>query len=241
MPTKMYFLRMPKPDLSDKQLEKAQMDAEVAQYKDACDRALAAAKLANEHRYQRREEYQASFAQFGVSRADREALLARLRPMRDENRQASERRQQMNAQKAQLPAATVADLEKKIDDLEKKQAHETMDRKSENALIAEIKKLTKSRAAVARFEAENPSVCPPHPHHHHPLCSWDQRGRCRRPRVRCAGRGQQRRTGLNEDEQSGARGAAEDCAGGVHAGQGPNGRALGASARGTGEAGGSLE
>lgn len=159
LPTRMYFLRVPKPDLSERQLDKQHLDNELAQYKDACNRALAAAKLANEHRYQRREEYQASFAQFGVSKADREALLSRLKPLRDVNKQVSDRKHHIQERKSQLPASSIAHLNAKIEELEWKQAHETMDRKDENNLIAEIKKLNKSRADVARFEAEYQQVC----------------------------------------------------------------------------------
>lgn len=160
LPTRMYFLRVPRPDVSDRQLHKQQLDAEFFQLKEACDKALAAAKLANEYRNQHREEYQASLAQFGVSKADRDELLARLKPLRDVNRQVSSQRTEMRDQRSALPAASVAELDQMIADLEFKQAHETMDKRSENALIADIRRLNKSRAEVARFEDAHAHVRP---------------------------------------------------------------------------------
>ena len=158
VPERMYFLRLPKPDLSDLQMDKQRLDTEFTQYKEACNRALAAAKLANEHRYQRREEYNSSHQQFNATKAERDGLLNRLRPLREANRQVTDRRNVINQQKAGLPASSVAELEAKIQELEWKQAHETMDRRTENALIADIKKLSKSRADVARFEEQYQQV-----------------------------------------------------------------------------------
>jgi uncharacterized coiled-coil DUF342 family protein len=159
-PARMYFLRLPKPDLSDLQLEKQQLDTEATQSKDACNRTLAAAKLANEHRYQRREEYTASHAQFNATKADRDVLLNRLRPLREHNRAVSDQRNAIKQQKAGLPASTVGELDAKIEALELKQAHETMSRRDENDLIKEIKRLTKCRPDVARFEAQFQQVRP---------------------------------------------------------------------------------
>jgi uncharacterized coiled-coil DUF342 family protein len=159
LPSKMYFLRVPKPDLSELQLQKQQLDAECFQLKEACDKALAAAKLANEYRNQRREEYQASLAQFGVSKADRDELLSRLKPLRDVNRQVASQRSQVRDVGRQLPATSVAQLDKMIAELEFKQAHDILDRKTENAVIAEIKRLNKSRSGVASFESMHAEVC----------------------------------------------------------------------------------
>lgn len=158
LPTKLYFLRVPKPDLSELQLQKQQLDAECTQLKEACDQALAAAKLANEYRNQRREEYQASLAQFGVSKADRDELLGRLKPLRDVNRQVATHRNQVRDVGRALPATSVAQLDKMIAELEFKQAHEILDRKTENAIIAEIKKLNKCRTEVANFESMHAQV-----------------------------------------------------------------------------------
>ena len=157
-PTRLYFLRLPKPDTADKQLEVQGLEAELAQYKEACDRALAIAKLANETRHQRRDEYTDSHKQFQATKQDREALLERLRPLREVNKQVNNNKNELRDRKSGLPATSIAELDAKIQALEYKQAHESMDRKAENQLIADIKKINKSRPDVARYEAEHQRV-----------------------------------------------------------------------------------
>jgi hypothetical protein len=158
-PTRMYFLRMPKPDTSDLEFQKEQVETELRAYKAACTKALAAAKLAHEHKLQRKEEHSHANEQFQVSKQDRNILRDRLRPVSDLSRQVRDQRRDINDRKSQLPASTVAELDATIAELEFKQAHEPMDRRSENNLIAEIRKLKKARPEVARFEMEYQAVC----------------------------------------------------------------------------------
>ena len=158
VPTRMYFLRMPKPDVSELELKKEQVSAEVEAYQQACAKALAAAKLAKEHRLQREEEHKQALEQFNLSKQDRSTLLDRLRPLRDVNKQVSEQRRQMGDRKSQLPASTVAELDAKVNELEFKQAHEPMDRRTENNLIAEIRRLKKTRPEVMKYEMDNQQV-----------------------------------------------------------------------------------
>lgn len=158
-PTRMYFLRMPKPDTSDLEFRKEQVETELKAYKQACSKALAAAKLAHERKLQRKEEHSQSNEQFQVSKQDRNTLRDRLRPVSDLSRQVRDQRRDINDRKSQLPASTVAELDGKIADLEFKQAHEPMDRRDENNLIADIRKLKKCRPDVARFEMEYQAVC----------------------------------------------------------------------------------
>lgn len=155
VPTRMYFLRMPKPDVSELELKREQISAEVEAYQQACAKTLAAAKLAKEHRLQREEEHKEALEQYNMSKQERTVLLDRLRPLRDVNKQVSEQRRQMGDRKSQLPASTVAELDAKINELEFKQAHEPMDRRSENNLIAEIRKLKKTRPEVMKYEMDN--------------------------------------------------------------------------------------
>lgn len=157
-PTRLYFLRMPKPDTSDLEFRKEQLESELKAYKAACSKALAAAKLAHERKLQRKEEHSQANEQFQVSKQDRNTLRDRLRPVSDLNRQVRDQRRDINDRKSQLPASTIAELDQKIADLEFKQAHEPMDRKAENNLIADIRKLKKSRPEVARFEMEYQAV-----------------------------------------------------------------------------------
>lgn len=155
VPTRMYFLRMPKPDVSELELKREQISAEVEAYQQACAKTLAAAKLAKEHRLQREEEHKEALEQYNMSKQERTVLLDRLRPLRDVNKQVSEQRRQMGDRKSQLPASTVAELDAKINELEFKQAHEPMDRRTENNLIAEIRKLKKTRPEVMKYEMDN--------------------------------------------------------------------------------------
>lgn len=158
-PTRIYFLRMPKPDTSDLEFRKEQVETELKAYKQACSKALAAAKLAHERKLQRKEEHGQSNEQFQVSKLDRNTLRDRLRPVSDLSRQVRDQRRDINDRKSQLPASTVAELDQKITELEFKQAHEPMDRRDENNLIADIRKLKKCRPDVARFEMEYQAVC----------------------------------------------------------------------------------
>lgn len=155
VPTRLYFLRMPKPDVSELELQRERITAEVEAYQQACAKTLAAAKLAKEHRLQREEEHKQALEQYNMSKQERTTLLDRLRPLRDVNKQVSEQRRQMGDRKSQLPASTVAELDAKINELEFKQAHEPMDRRSENNLIAEIRKFKKTRPEVMKYEMDN--------------------------------------------------------------------------------------
>lgn len=158
VPTRMYFLRMPKPDVSELEMKREQITAEVEAYQKACAKALAAAKLAKEHRLQREEEHKQALEQYNMSKQERTTLLDRLRPLRDVNKRVTDERRQMGDRKSQLPASTVAELDAKINELEFKQAHEPMDRRSENNLIAEVRKLRKTRPEVMKYEMDNQQV-----------------------------------------------------------------------------------
>lgn len=153
---------MPKPDVSELELQRERITAEVEAYQQACAKTLAAAKLAKEHRLQREEEHKQALEQYNMSKQERTTLLDRLRPLRDVNKQVSEQRRQMGDRKSQLPASTVAELDAKINELEFKQAHEPMDRRSENNLIAEIRKFKKTRPEVMKYEMDNQQVLRPH-------------------------------------------------------------------------------
>lgn len=170
VPTRMYFLRMPKPDVSELELKKEQISAEVEAYQQACAKALAAAKLAKEHRLQREEEHKQALEQFNMSKQDRSTLLDRLRPLRDVNKRVIDERKQMGDRKSQLPASTVAELDAKINELEFRQAHEPMDRRSENNLIADIRKLKKTRPEVMKYEMDNQQVSDLGNTHDHSYC-----------------------------------------------------------------------
>jgi uncharacterized coiled-coil DUF342 family protein len=154
----MYFLRMPKPDISDLELRKEQAETALKAYKQSCTKVLAAAKLAHERKLQRKEEHGQALELFKNSQQDRNMLRDRLRPVSDLSKQVRDQRRDINDRKSQLPASTVAELNAKIADLEFKQAHEPMDRKSENNLINEIRKLKKARPEVAKFEEEYQAV-----------------------------------------------------------------------------------
>lgn len=158
VPTRMYFLRMPKPDVSELEMKREQITVEIEAYRKACAKALAAAKLAKEHRLQREEEHKQALEQYNMSKQERTTLLDRLRPLRDVNKRVTDERRQMGDRKSQLPASTVAELDAKINELEFKQAHEAMDRRSENNLITEIRKLKKTRPEVVKYEMDNQQV-----------------------------------------------------------------------------------
>jgi hypothetical protein len=110
LPTHMHFQRVLKLDPSAPQLQKQQLDDDYFQVEEACDIALSAAVLANEHC--NHEEYGASQAHCHASKVDRDEALSQLESLHDVSLHSISHSGQVYGVGWHLPATNASQVDK---------------------------------------------------------------------------------------------------------------------------------
>lgn len=157
-PEKLYFVRLPKPDLGDEDIAIEKVKAEFASLKEGCDLLLATLKVERVRQDEAKREFEAADLVFQESRAAQDKWREQLEPLRNANRMVSDQRSAMKENFRELAARSEAELDGMIADVEHSLNHETMSVHEERKLIAQLKKLEQSRPRVRAAEAQNEQV-----------------------------------------------------------------------------------
>lgn len=157
-PEKLYFVRLPKPDLSELEIEIEKSKAQFNSLKDGCDILLATLKVQRVYQDEAKRDFESALEVFQQSNAEQKRWIGELEPFRQANKVVSDRRTALKENLRGLPARSETELDQMLEQIEFDLSHVTMSRHEENRLIDQMKKLEAARPRVRQAQSEVEAV-----------------------------------------------------------------------------------
>ena len=158
-PERLYFVRLPKPDLGDEDIAIEKIKSEFNSLKEGCDLLLATLKVERVKQDEAKREFEAADLVFQESKSAQDKWREQLVPLRTANKTVMDQRSLMKENFRELSARTEGELDALIEKLEYSMSHETLSVAEEKKIISQLKKLEQSRPKVKTAEAAMVQVC----------------------------------------------------------------------------------